>query len=86
MAACSCVATKRSHKAGHLIRAPNGAGALAAAGLAVAALRAYCYGQAEYVTAAMLSRNLPKGGSARIIQLGGGTRELFYYPKSTVQV
>lgn len=25
-------------------------------------------------------------GGARVIQIGGGTRELYYYPKGTVQV
>lgn len=25
-------------------------------------------------------------GGARVVQIGGGTRELYYYPKGTVQV
>jgi len=60
------------------------AASLLGAGLFAAALRAWCYAQVEYVTAAMLSRNLKK--AAKIIQLGGGTRELFYYPPQTIQV
>lgn len=36
----------------------------------------------------MLSKYVPSSGStgARVIQLGGGTRELYYYPKDVVLV
>jgi hypothetical protein len=54
-------------------------------GVLFAALRSYCYAQVTFVTAAMLSKNLPKS-DLRIIQIGGGIRELYYYPSSTVQV
>ncbi|GMH43762.1 hypothetical protein BSKO_11696 [Bryopsis sp. KO-2023] len=43
------------------------------------------YSQLEYVTASMLTNYVIKGG-ARVVQIGGGTRELYYYPKGTVQV
>lgn len=33
----------------------------------------------------MLSRHV-KAGGARVLQLGGSTRDLFYYPQGTVQV
>ncbi|KAL4459195.1 hypothetical protein ABPG75_014074 [Micractinium tetrahymenae] len=59
-----------------------GAG-VALAGLA--ALRLSAYSQLEYVTAAMLARHVRPGG-ARVLQLGGSTRDLFYYPAGTVQV
>ncbi|GIL52380.1 hypothetical protein Vafri_8267, partial [Volvox africanus] len=53
----------------------------------VAAWRFALYGQLEYITAAMLTNYVPKGEPGpRVIQLQGGTRELYYYPKSTVQV
>lgn len=44
----------------------------------------YLYSQIEYITAAMLSRHVPAQSS--VIQVGGGTKELFYYPKSTEKV
>ncbi|KAL0021197.1 hypothetical protein WJX77_011659 [Trebouxia sp. C0004] len=43
------------------------------------------YGRLQYITAAMLGRWIPKGG-ARVIQVGGGSRDLYYYPKDTVLV
>ncbi|DBB18371.1 TPA: hypothetical protein ACH3X3_000023 [Trebouxia sp. C0006] len=52
-------------------------------GLAV--WRFTAYGQLQYITAAMLGRWVPKG-SARVIQVGGGSRDLYYYPKDTVLV
>ncbi|KAI3423425.1 hypothetical protein D9Q98_010641 [Chlorella vulgaris] len=63
---------------------------LPAAGLGVAlagvaALRLNGYSRLEYVTAAMLSRHVKRGG-ARVLQLGGSTRDLFYYPEGTLQV
>lgn len=51
----------------------------------VAAVRSYCYAQLTFVTASMLSKNLPKS-DLRVIQIGGGIKELYYYPSSTVQV
>lgn len=44
-----------------------------------AAVKFYCYSQLEVITAKMLSKYVPSGGGAagaRVIQLGGGTREL----------
>ncbi|EFN53520.1 expressed protein [Chlorella variabilis] len=61
---------------------PAGLG-LALAG--VAALRVSGYSQLEYITAAMLARHVRSGG-ARVLQLGGSTRDLYYYPQGTVQV
>ncbi|GLC40848.1 hypothetical protein PLESTB_000016200 [Pleodorina starrii] len=53
----------------------------------VAAWKFTLYGQLEYITASMLTNYVPKGQPGpRVIQLQGGTRELYYYPKSTVQV
>ncbi|EFJ45877.1 hypothetical protein VOLCADRAFT_118240 [Volvox carteri f. nagariensis] len=53
----------------------------------VAAWKFALYGQLEYITASMLTNYVPKGEPGpRVIQLQGGTRELYYYPKSTVQV
>ncbi|KAK9823065.1 hypothetical protein WJX81_006086 [Elliptochloris bilobata] len=37
-----------------------------------------------YVTAAMLSRTIPKG--ARVLQLGGDVTQLYYYPADTILV
>lgn len=57
-----------------------------------AAVKFYCYSQLEVITAKMLSKYVPSGGGggaaagARVIQLGGGTRELYYYPKDVVLV
>lgn len=53
-----------------------------------AALRFYLYSQLEVITAKMLGKYVPSGGptGARVIQLGGGTRELYYYPKDIVLV
>jgi len=39
----------------------------------------------EYVIAAMIGNHVPSGG-ARVLQIGGGTRELYYYPQGTLQV
>uniref|UniRef100_A0A383VYG1 Methyltransferase type 11 domain-containing protein n=1 Tax=Tetradesmus obliquus TaxID=3088 RepID=A0A383VYG1_TETOB len=52
-----------------------------------AALKFYLYSQLEYITAAMLTKYVPQAGKgATVIQLGGGTRELYYYPKNTMTV
>lgn len=61
------------------------AGVVTAAAAAYIGLRFYSSSQITYVTAAMLSRNLPNAES-RIVQVGGGVRELYYYPNKTVQV
>lgn len=54
-------------------------------GLFVFGLRTFCYSQLTYVTAAMLANSLPKT-DLRIVQIGGGIKELYYYPSTTVQV
>lgn len=56
------------------------AGAVLGAGVATAAGRVYAYSQLEFVVAAMLTNNVPKGGGT-VLQLGGGSRELYYYPR-----
>lgn len=48
------------------------------------AARTWAYTQAELLAAAVLGRAV-RGQDARVVQLGGGGRELYYYPKSTVQ-
>lgn len=53
--------------------------------LAYGGLRVLSSSQLTFVTAAMLSRNLPKE-QLRIVQVGGTVKELYYYPSSTVQV
>ncbi|GBF89091.1 hypothetical protein Rsub_01808 [Raphidocelis subcapitata] len=73
--------------AGGLSAGSAAVGAAAAAALGAAGLRFYCYSQLEYATAAMLSNWVPRGGNgAKVIQLGGGARQLYYYPKNVVQV
>ena len=39
----------------------------------------------EVIRSAMLTRHVSTGG-AKVLQLGGTTRDLFYYPKGTVQI
>eukprot|EP00878_Enallax_costatus_P021692 GHUV01022982.1.p1 GENE.GHUV01022982.1~~GHUV01022982.1.p1 ORF type:complete len:237 (+),score=40.12 GHUV01022982.1:867-1577(+) len=57
---------------------------ISAALAGIAALKFYLYSQLEYITASMLTKYVPKGGGgATVLQLGGGTRELYYYPKDT---
>lgn len=51
----------------------------------VAAWRFAVYGRLQYITAAMLGRWVPKG-NARVIQVGGSSRDLYYYPEDTVLV
>lgn len=43
------------------------------------------YSQLEVVRTGMLSRHV-KATGARVLQLGGSTRDLFYYPSGTLQV
>jgi len=66
----------------HLYSLPAG---LIGVGLFVVGLRAFCYSQLTYVTASMLANSLPKT-DLRIVQVGGGIKELYYYPSTTVQV
>ncbi|PNH04320.1 hypothetical protein TSOC_009521, partial [Tetrabaena socialis] len=73
----------RALEGGLLTTAAVAAPLLAAGG--VAAWKVVNYGQLEYITASMLSNYVPKS-EPRVIQLRGGTRELYYYPKSVVQV
>lgn len=55
--------------------------------IGAAAVKLWLYSQLEYVTAAMLGKFVPRGGAgATVVQLGGGTRELYYYPKDTSTV
>lgn len=51
-------------------------------------MKFYLYSQLEIITAKMLGKYVPTGTGtgARVIQLGGGTRELYYYPKDVVLV
>lgn len=62
--------------------APTAVGLILAA---IGALRFYTYSQIELITASMLSRHVKPGG-ARVLQVGGSTRDLYYYPKGTVSV
>ena len=55
--------------------------------LSLAGWMFYLYSQLEYITAAMLTRHVPReGNGANVIQIGGGTKEIFYYPRNTLQV
>lgn len=51
----------------------------------VAAAKFAAYSQVEVVRASMLSRHV-KAGGAKVLQLGGSTKDIFYYPEGTVQV
>lgn len=51
----------------------------------VLAAKFAAYSQLEVVRTGMLSRHV-KAKDARVLQLGGTTRDLFYYPNGTVQV
>jgi hypothetical protein len=53
-----------------------------------AAFKAYTYSQLEYITAAMLTRHVPRAEplGPTVVQVGGGTKELFYYPSNTSKV
>jgi SAM-dependent methyltransferase len=51
----------------------------------VLAAKFAAYSQLEVVRTGMLSRHV-KAKDARVLQLGGTTRDLFYYPKGTLQV
>lgn len=53
--------------------------------LALGILKLTAYSQLEIVRTAMLSRHVKNGG-AKVLQLGGTTRDLFYYPAKTLSV
>ncbi|KAH7621273.1 hypothetical protein Ndes2526B_g03614 [Nannochloris sp. 'desiccata'] len=59
--------------------------AIGGAVLTVLAAKFAAYSQLEVVRTGMLSRHV-KAKDARVLQLGGTTRDLFYYPNGTVQV
>jgi hypothetical protein len=66
-----------------------GGAAVAGAAAALAAGRTAAYSQLELVRAAMLTRHAkgPAGGAgARVLQLGGSTRDLFYYAPGMLSV
>lgn len=50
-----------------------------------AAVKFISYSQLEVARTALLTRHVPKNG-ATVLQLGGTTRDLFYYPTGTVRV
>eukprot|EP00271_Cylindrocystis_brebissonii_P010970 TRINITY_DN27547_c0_g1_i1.p1 TRINITY_DN27547_c0_g1~~TRINITY_DN27547_c0_g1_i1.p1 ORF type:complete len:342 (+),score=51.26 TRINITY_DN27547_c0_g1_i1:44-1027(+) len=53
---------------------------------AFVAVRAVVYFRAQYITAAMLGRHVPRGG-ARVLDLNlGGGKNLYYVPKDVIQV
>ncbi len=53
--------------------------------LALGILKLTAYSQLEIVRTAMLSRHVKNGG-AKVLQLGGTTRDLYYYPAKTLSV
>ena len=59
--------------------------AIGALGLGLGLLKVMAYSQLEVVRTAMLSRHV-KQGSATVLQLGGTTRDLYYYPSGTLQI
>lgn len=58
---------------------------IGSAGIGFGLIKVMAYSQLEVVRTAMLSRHVQQGG-ARVLQLGGTTRDLYYYPSGTVQV
>lgn len=58
---------------------------LAVAAGAAAAWRFAVYSRREYIVAATMGKYVPKGG-ARVLQVNGSTRDMYYYPKGTVSV
>lgn len=59
--------------------------ALLSTTLGLGILKLTAYSQLEIVRTAMLSRHVKNGG-AKVLQLGGTTRDLFYYPAKTLSV
>jgi len=53
--------------------------------LAISLVKLTAYSQLEVVRTAMLSRHVKNGG-AKVLQLGGTTRDLYYYPSKTLAV
>ena len=53
--------------------------------LAISLVKLTAYSQLEVVRTAMLSRHVKNGG-AKVLQLGGTTRDLYYYPPKTLAV
>lgn len=53
--------------------------------LALGLVKLTAYSQLEVVRTAMLSRHVKNGG-AKVLQLGGTTRDLYYYPAKTLSV
>ena len=53
--------------------------------LAFSIVKLTAYSQLEVVRTAMLSRHVKNGG-ANVLQLGGTTRDLYYYPPKTLSV
>lgn len=53
--------------------------------LALGLVKVMAYSQLEVVRTAMLSRHV-KQGNAKVLQLGGTTRDLYYYPTGTVKI
>ena len=53
--------------------------------LALGLLKVMAYSQLEVVRTAMLSRHV-KQGNAKVLQLGGTTRDMYYYPTGTVKI
>ena len=60
-----------------------GLGSLA---LALGLLKVMSYSQLEVVRTAMLSRHVRQGSGAVVLQLGGTTRDVYYYPTGTVKI
>lgn len=53
--------------------------------LALGLVKVMAYSQLEVVRTAMLSRHV-KQGNAKVLQLGGTTRDMYYYPSGTVKI
>ncbi len=53
--------------------------------LGLGLVKVMAYSQLEVVRTAMLSRHV-KQGNAKVLQLGGTTRDLYYYPTGTVKI
>lgn len=66
------------------LAAPIGLATLGA-GASVVAARAATYARLQYVLAALLGRRIPTTVTT-VLQLGGSTRDLYYYPNSVQRV
>ena len=93
LTAAPCVGKKRSKRSSSGVCLAsfldNGPAVVGSAGLGVglagAAVKAVAYAQLEVVRTAMLSRHVSPNG-AKVLQLGGTTRDIFYYPAGTTKV